>query len=128
LNLLHVIPRDERLHELLSCANCRSVFTALQGVSGVICEHLLAVAVAFIARGAIDFVALLVLGKCRFRCGGCECEALRLPSGAGTQHRSAAVPHTRGLLATLKIGERNGHDIQQCLRAEIGTILANTGL
>jgi hypothetical protein len=82
----------------------------------------------FIARGAIIFIVFLVLERFRFGWGGCECEALRLPSGASTQHRSVAVPHTRSLLATLKIGERNGHYTQPDLSAEIGTILVNTGL
>jgi hypothetical protein len=64
--LLHVIPRDERLHELLCCENCWLVLTALQGVSDAIYEHLLAVAGVFIARGAIIFIVFLVLERFRF--------------------------------------------------------------
>jgi hypothetical protein len=61
LNFLHVFPRDERLHELLCCENSWLIFTALQGVSRAFSEHLLALAVVFIAWSAIVFVVLLQL-------------------------------------------------------------------
>jgi hypothetical protein len=128
LNLLHVIPRDERLHELLCCDNCRSVFTALQCVSEVIYEHLLAMAGVFIARGAIIFIVFLALERFRFGWGGCEYETHSPLSWWSTTNRSGNMSHTRGLLATLKIGERNAHYIQQGLRTEIGTVLAIPGL
>jgi hypothetical protein len=53
---------------------------------------------------------------------------LRLPSGAGTQHRSVAMPQTRSLLATLDIFLRNFHYSSRRLSAEIGTVLAIHGL
>jgi hypothetical protein len=82
----------------------------------------------FIARGAIDFVVTLVLGRFRFGYSGCEREASSPLSWWSTTNRSGKMPHTRGLLAILAIFARNGHYSQPFWRIEIGTVLVHTGL